>query len=416
MTSQPDTVGRRPLEVTSQVQASVFEYYSYLKQAKAEGRPILLAQLLMPYQIFHAMDIPVLPLEHMGGVAPMISQSGTYCQRAEDEGISRDTCGFHRCFLGMSFAGEERDPVCDSLYTTPDFVVAANWPCMAESKSFLHTISLFNLPYFLVDAPVNSWGKKVPDRVVNYIAGQFKEMIAYLEQFGYKMDWKRLQEEIEFTRRVVEIQEEIEGYCKTSPSPMGGSDTYFTPLTCVHVQGQKAFHLLEKQRDEVKERAEKGIGYLDNERLRLFWIPTPPLYDFGILNYAEKHGAVVVKTWIDRVYCGFDPSYLDPEKPLESMAMMVLSDATAPNFCFITDGMVKIVKEFQIDGMVECVVRTCGAAAHQMRRIKDAVARETGVPTVMMDVDYCDSREHDKDAIARSLDSFCETLLQRKGA
>ena len=35
---------RRPLEVTADVQAALYEHYMYLRQAQAEGKRVLLAQ------------------------------------------------------------------------------------------------------------------------------------------------------------------------------------------------------------------------------------------------------------------------------------------------------------------------------------------------------------------------------------
>lgn len=416
MVAGSQTGERRPLEVTNEVLNSLFEHFAFVKQAKAEGKPVLLAQLLMPYEIFHAMEIPVMPLESIGGMAPIVKMSAKYCQIAEEGGISRDVCAFHRCFLGLTFAGEDRDPLCDSLYTTPDLVVGSSWPCMSQSKSFLHAVRQFELPYFLIDAPVNSWGKDIPEHAVKYYVEQLKNMIDFLEQHGYRMDWDKLSGEIRFTQRVMKLYEEIEELTKTIPSPLGGTDVYFTPLMSVQMRGQRAFPLVEKQRDELKERVEKGIGVIDNEKLRLFWFAVPPVYNFEILHYPEKYGAVVVKCWVERVFNGFDPTVLDPDHPLESIAKKLLTRPDNPNFQLFPDAMADIVRDWRIDGVVAAVKRSCGVVPSAMRRLKDSVFEVTGVPTLIVDADYADSREFDEESITASLDSFVETLLARKGA
>jgi benzoyl-CoA reductase/2-hydroxyglutaryl-CoA dehydratase subunit BcrC/BadD/HgdB len=193
-------------------------------------------------------------------------------------------------------------------------------------------------------------------------------------------------------------------------------DTYFSPLMSVHMRGQRAFPLVEKQRDELKERVEKGIGVIDDEKLRLFWFAVPPVYNFEITHYPEKYGAVVVKCWIERVFNGFDPTVLDPDHPLESMARKLLTRPDNPNFQLLPEAVVNIVKDWRIDGVVAAVKRSCGATPSQMRRLKDAILEATGVPTMIVDADYADSREFDEESIAASLDSFVETLLSRKGA
>jgi hypothetical protein len=49
------------------------------------------------------------------------------------------------------------------------------------------------------------------------------------------------------------------------------------------------------------------------------------------------------------------------------------------------------------------------------RLIKDAILRETGVPSVIFDLDGVDQREYDAAATKENLDTFVETLLAKKG-
>ena len=48
------------------------------------------------------------------------------------------------------------------------------------------------------------------------------------------------------------------------------------------------------------------------------------------------------------------------------------------------------------------------------RLIKDAIRRETGVPSVIFDLDGVDQREYDAATTKENLDTFVETLLARK--
>lgn len=42
--------------------------------------------------------------------------------------------------------------------------------------------------------------------------------------------------------------------------------------------------------------------------------------------------------------------------------------------------------------------------------------KETGVPSIVFDLDGVDDREHDEAVAKASLDSFVETLIAKKGA
>jgi benzoyl-CoA reductase/2-hydroxyglutaryl-CoA dehydratase subunit BcrC/BadD/HgdB len=118
---------------------------------------------------------------------------------------------------------------------------------------------------------------------------------------------------------------------------------------------------------------------------------------------------------MDRVFAGYDPAVLDPDKPLESVARKLLCRPDNPNFQLLPEAVTKLVRDFQIDGVVAAVKRSCCITPSQMRRIKDEVYKATGVPTVILDADYGDSREYDDEATTAALDSFVETLLAKKG-
>ena len=127
---------RRPLKVTEDVQAALYEHYMYLRQAQSEGKPVLMASMAMPYEIFHAMDIPIMPFEGLAGLASAAGQSARYCQLAEERGQSRDICSFTRCFSGIMYAGDDLDPLTSSLYTKPDILIGTSWACSSQNKAF----------------------------------------------------------------------------------------------------------------------------------------------------------------------------------------------------------------------------------------------------------------------------------------
>jgi benzoyl-CoA reductase/2-hydroxyglutaryl-CoA dehydratase subunit BcrC/BadD/HgdB len=372
--------------------------------------------MAMPFEVFHAMGIPIMPLEGIGGMASVAGQSARYCQLAEDRGHSRDICSFSRCFSGIMYAGDDLDPLVSSLYTKPDILLGTSWACSSQNKAFQYAAQYLNAPHFLLDAPVNSWGREIPDYAIAYYVRQLQQMIGFLEQQGYTLQWDRLRDEVEFSRRVMALQAEIDEYTRVRPCPAGGSDVYFSPVMAVQTMGQKAFHLMEKKRDEVKERVEKGIGVIDNERIRLLWFLSPPVYNLDLLHHAEKDGAVVVQSWIDPVFAGYDAAVLDPDHPLESIARKLMYRPDSPNFQTFPEILAKKVKDFQIDGVISAVMRSCAVIPGQMRRLKDHVFDQLGVPTLMIDADYGDQRECDEVAIIDNLDSFVAALLARKGA
>jgi benzoyl-CoA reductase/2-hydroxyglutaryl-CoA dehydratase subunit BcrC/BadD/HgdB len=183
----------------------------------------------------------------------------------------------------------------------------------------------------------------------------------------------------------------------------------------IQMMGQKALYLLEKKLDEIKERVENNIGVIDNEQIRLLWFLSPPIYNFELLHYAEKYGAVVVQSWIELVFSGYDQTLLDPANPLESIARKLMCRPDSPNFQFFPEAMIKVVKQLKVDGVIDAVMRSCGVVPGLLRTLKDGVFKATGVPSLLVDADYSDDRECDETAVKASLDTFIATLLRKKG-
>jgi benzoyl-CoA reductase/2-hydroxyglutaryl-CoA dehydratase subunit BcrC/BadD/HgdB len=161
---------------------------------------------------------------------------------------------------------------------------------------------------------------------------------------------------------------------------------------------------------------ESKTGVVENERLRLLWIGVPPLCDFKLLNYPEKHGAVVAKSMIEFL-TGFslDPDLMDPEKPLESIARAHLAGPINPPYRSLVNYFLNAVKDYRIDGVVSVVKRSCGLVPGMQRICKEAIYDETGVPSVVFDLDGVDIREYDAAATKANLDAFIEILLKKKG-
>ena len=338
-------------------------------------------------------------------------------RRLRRGGLSRDVCAIHRCAVGLA-CDDNKDPFFEGAFAAPDLVIASNFPCMSEAKSFLYVVDRYKCPSFFMDAPINTWGKDLPEHAVKYYVRQLEGVIGFLEEHGYKLDWQRLKDEVAFTKALYTVLDEIEVYKKAVPSPMRAFDSFIAATAPLALpQSLRKLEIFERLRDELKEKVERGIGVVEEEKARLLWIGVPPVCDFGLLNYTEQRGAVVVKNMLEFL-TGFScaPELLDPDKPLESIARSVLSSPANPTYGTAIDYLVQATKDYKIDGAVSVVKRSCGLIPGMQRLTKEAIFRETGVPSIVFDLDGVDEREYDEAATKANLDSFVETLLARKGA
>ena len=407
------------LNVIAEMQMGVLTRLSDIVREKGEGKPVVWCSMLIEKEILFAMGVPAMYMEIMGAWASMFGTSGKYCQIIEESGLSRDVCAFHRCALGLVCAENNRDAFYDGLYASPDLLILSNFPCLSEGKSFQLVAEQYGCPYHFVDAPINTWGAEgIPDYAVDYYVGQLRSMIAFLEEHGYRMDWDRLKEEVAFTRDLAVLLNEIEVYKRAVPAPLKAFDSFIAATAPLAMNpATRKLDLWESLRDELKERVERGIGAVDDEKVRLIWVGVPPICDFNLLRYTERHGAVVAKTMVEFL-AGFtsSPELLDPDKPLESMARARLSSPANPMYQTTIDYLVNATREYKIDGAVSVVKRTCGLIPGMQRLAKEALMKETGVPSIVFELDGVDDREYDEAAAKASLDSFVENLIARKGA
>ena len=405
------------LPAVMEMQAGLVTKLADVQKAKAEGRPVVWCSVAMPQEIMRAMNVATLYQEIIGGYASIFGLSGKYCQIAEEEGLSRDVCAVHRALVGVACA-EERDPFFEMAFAPPDLAVGNNFACMSESHSFQYVVRKYGIPHYLLDSPLNSWGKDIPDHAVDYYSDQLKGMIAFLESHGYTMDWDRLKEEVARSKRVNTIIGEIDDLKKATPHPIRAYDAIIAAMFPISLPPElHSVETFERLRDSLKARVDAGEGVVEEEKLRLLWVGFPPLCDFKLLNYPERHGAVVVKSMLEFL-TGFtvEPHLYDPDRPLESIARAQLASPANPLYPGVIDYLVKAAREYEVDGVISVVKRTCALVPGLQRLTKEAIYEELGVPSVVFDLDGIDEREYDETATKAQLDEFVQTLLARKGA
>jgi benzoyl-CoA reductase/2-hydroxyglutaryl-CoA dehydratase subunit BcrC/BadD/HgdB len=411
-----DTIPLPEMSTVAEMHVAIGNRLVELKAEKAAGKKVVWSSIIIPKEILYAMDVPVTFQEILGAWISIMRMSGPYCQIAEEKGVSRDVCAIHRCFLGCALA-DERDPFFEAMFVEPDLVIGATYACMSVSKSFQLITDRFGCPHHVVDTPINTWRRDLPDHAVAYYAAQLRELIAFLERHGFRMDWDRLKEEVLFSKQLNALLQEIDGYKRAIPSPMKSFDSFVALTAPIALpKSMRTLDLFTRLRDELKVLVERGYGVLPEEKLRLMWVGIPPVCDLSLLNYCERHGVVIAKNMLEYLV-GFpiDPALLDPDQPLESIGRAMLLNPVNPTYGLSVDWIVDVAKAYQVQGAISVVKRTCGLVPGMQKLVKDALLRE-GIPSIVFDLDGVDEREYDEGAAKAALDAFVETLLAKKAS
>ena len=156
----------------------------------------------------------------------------------------------------------------------------------------------------------------------------------------------------------------------------------------------------------MRQRAQDGIGVIENERFRLVWDNLPLWYNLKIYEYLNSLGAVVVAEVFSHTWAGS----LDPSKPFVSLARKYLPNMANSSIQRRVDIIVNLVKDFQANGVVLPTNWGCRMMSIGETIVRDAVYKKLGVPSLIIDTDSSDWRVAGEAQIKERFATFLETL------
>ena len=403
------TETRRRLQATRGFYKNYIKtFYESAHRAKKEDRPVAWVASTFPVEMLQAMDvIPVWP-ENYASVCAARQVSVRLCEAAEREGFSKDLCSYARCVLGSLF--EEKD-LPEGGLPKPDFLVASTGACDTHFKWFQVASRRLNRPFFLLDIPYDTTGIELKGYQVEHYAAQLEGLISFLEQqTGSQFDINRLKAVESLSDYTSKLWMEIQDYRKAIPTPMGARDAFSAIFFMLCIPGSEmAIEFYGRLRDELKELVENEIGVIEDERYRLVWDNLPMWFNLKFFDYLNSLGAVIVAETFSHVWAG----NLDVSKPLESLARKYL-----PNFANAVverriDLLLRLVKDWSVDGVVLPTNRGCRMMSVGMTVLKDVIHEKLGVPSLILDVDSSDWRNYNEAQVKAEIKAFIEMLSRR---
>ncbi|MBI2864617.1 MAG: 2-hydroxyacyl-CoA dehydratase [Chloroflexi bacterium] len=392
-----------------------------------EMYPELVAQRLRRYRDARLNGQPMVCFNPAMSARPLLDAMGLVgFESTQTAGILAKSAEMRQEFLDGAGEAGLRTWLCQS-YTRfgwggtirghmlpPDVIVGNTIYCNATSSGQEFWADALDIPYFRMDRPYT-----YSEEAVKYYAKQFQNLIAWLEEkTGRKMDWDKLEENVDNLRQFQELKQEIAELRKAVPHPMPSEQFRHLLAIDYHSAGlQEGTDFYRQVRDEVKKRVEERRGYIDNERLRLLSLYQPPSHATGIYQWWEQEwGAVSVAEPL----FFYSPRQLevDPKRPLESLARVGFYGrrCTAmgnPAEATIED-TVRAAREYAADGAIGYVPVCCQDVNIMTNTLKDALKKQAGVPTLVVGVDYVDPTFISEDEIRDRTEPFFEMLLERK--
>jgi benzoyl-CoA reductase/2-hydroxyglutaryl-CoA dehydratase subunit BcrC/BadD/HgdB len=360
---------------------------------------------------------PVEPLRALGFHTVYPENHGAMCgvQRlvpalsdaVEARGYSRDLCSYVRTDLGSLETG--RSPV--GRLPVPDLLACCTNICQTVLYWYRELARRFGVPLVLVDTPF-VYGEPT-DRQLTYVEDQLEEAIAVAERVARRrLDRERLVETARLARDGSRLWGECLQTATARPAPWTGVDGFFHlgPIVALRgTEGCNAYYRL--LLDELKDRVARGIGGLrGEEKHRLIWDNLPIWYATREITTAlALHGFNFVCTTYTNAWAEAS-SLLDPADPIGSAARcysQILLNQDLPNKLRL---VARLAREYTADGAVFHGDRSCKPYSIGQVDVKDRLARELGIRTLLLEADHNDPRAWGSELAANRLGAFVESF------
>ncbi len=355
---------------------------------------IVWANIFVPPELIWGLGfIPFYP-EIAASMATSLGLGREALHLADEFGVPRDLCSFHRVAIGLAEAG---------FFPEAGAFVAANYPCWAAGIFLAWEAHRRNRPFYLIDLPSEPGESSAP-----YLAQALEEVargLASTKGNRYYIDGLRRalrlsNEARSLALEVVEIRKQI-------PSPLKGSKMIGQLGLIAYLFGSPyGVAYYRALRDYLKRLTREGRPEQQNQRVRLYWMHLKPFYPAELFDLLEdEKGAVIAFEEHSNIW--WEP--LMEEEPFLSLAWKMLSH---PSLGHTEKRIAKVladVQEFKTDGVVHFNHWGCRQSQGPMAILRRRF-REEGIPLLELEGDCVDENGYQEGPLRVRLEAFLETL------
>lgn len=311
-------------------------------------------------------------------------------EAVEKDGYSRDLCSYARSDLGCVETGDT--PV--GRLPKPDLLACCTNICQTVLYWYRDLAARFGVPLVVIDTPY-IYGTARPHHL-GYVRNQLDELVATAERVsGRKLDVDGLREVSRLAQEGTLLWGQCLAASRSRPAPWTGIDGFFHLAPIVTLRGTTACNAYYRHlRDELNHRVAHGIGGIKDEKHRLLWDNLPVWFNVRDLStLLAKRGFNFVCTTYTNAWAEAG-SRINPEDPLGSAVLAythIILNQDLPNRL---DIMRRLAKDYAVDGAVLHSDRSCKPYSIGQVDLKDRLARELGIPAMLLEADHGDPRAY----------------------
>jgi len=376
-------------------------------------------------EILKSFDMPVVFPEINSLQLAVRRAAGDYLNEAEDHGYSPDICGYVKADIALQLRGGEH-PM--GQIPKPSMTVLTN-ACNTYLKWGEAWERMYEMPMVTIDVPGTrmaggqTWeGNQDFANDRNYVRKQIEELITICEQVtGNKFDIDKLRDVMGHTNTVSRCWKDLMDLNMSRPSVFNALTDGTIYLGVANgLRGDKAgADYFERLVEEMKYKAEHGIGTLTEEEFRLIFVGVPCYPIFRRFNelFSEWKGNYVHSTYLWFASGGSNTGYqYDLANPLDSLAEgTLISVRDAMDSMFHHDRVVEdMCKDFNIDGVVYHPIKSCRTVSTGLADGRRAFTERVSIPSLFIESDMMDQRVVAEAQMKNRADAFFEGLINRR--
>ncbi|KGP76198.1 3-hydroxyacyl-ACP dehydratase [Desulfosporosinus sp. Tol-M] len=352
---------------------------------------------------------------------------GTFCVYVPDEiifaagGIATGLCGGSQFWVG---GGEKVLPAntCPLIKasvgarldgTCPFFKIADMYigetTCDGKKKAW--EILNQEVPVYVMDIPQM---KREKDLLA--WEDEIRALLEIVEKFtGHKVTLEALAEKIKVLNEKRQALARLYNARKHSPVPISGKDALLVTQIAFYDDPVRFAAQTNKLCAELEQRIAAGEGVFPADTPRILITGTPmAIPNWKLHHILETSGAVVV---VEELCTGtryfenlVDESGKTLDEQIKALAARYMKTNCAcftPNTGRIDD-LLRLVKEYKVDGVIDCSLQFCGLYSTEGYLVQQAL-NKAGVPNIHLETDYS---EQDMEQLRTRVQAFLEILKQ----
>ena len=372
---------------------------NFFRKAYRENSKVVYRSVIMPTEIFFAMDMVPICLEMVSAMLAASNIGPRAINVAEQNHYSRDLCSFTRCTLGAAI---------ENYLPTPDFLACTSYYCDDTAKLFYILGKMYNKEYSLLDIPYDYKNESS----VEYVSAQLQKMVKTLEaRLGRKLDFDKLSESVRFSNEAREYFLKVNELRTNVPAPISGGEAIDYAALLAFTWGSKEMvDVCRLLYEDVKEKVDaNNRNPQKSKKIRILWRHLRPYYNDTLLEFIEKDlNCEIAFEEINYIHWGA----MDPKDPFRSLARkLILNSPVGPVEHWMADSF-GLLEKYKIDAVISFTHWGCRQLASTNQMFKDELEKRS-IPMLELGGDCIDGRDYSIQQMKTRTQAFVEMIRRR---